>query len=283
MARPPVILVENHPDRGYYPGHNLVASSEAPGFPVQRLTDGRRDETRCRANAANVEWLVTWDCAVVRLASALFLERGHNLGGKAWLLEGSSDNFATTPETVVNMAAHPTVPGGRLEEALGAVALDGSWGILYAPKAFRWWRIRVPAVSAYTPELTGIHSGRHFQLLKSVPMPYADYDSARFTTELESVAGRIGRSRTYRRRQGSLVIRAGSEAEYADNFKPWFEDGYRDGPLPAWFVLDPDVPAETTMNVICPNGATFAFAQDEGAWPFPTATVPFIENTPELT
>lgn len=283
MPRPPIWLIESFADRGLYPGHVIAASSEAPGFPVARLADGRRDETRCRANAANVEWTVTIDCGVVRLCSAVFLDRGHNLPGKQWFWEGSSDAFATPAENVFTIAAHPTVPGGRLEEALGAVALDGSWGILHTPKAFRWWRARIPAVAAYTPELTGLYPGRHFQLLKSVPMPYADFDASRFTVELETSAGRVGRSRTYRRRQGSLMIRAGSEAEYTDNLRPWLEDTYRDDSQPAWVVLDPDLAAETMMNVMCPSGATFAFTLDEGAWPYPTATVPFIENTPELT
>jgi hypothetical protein len=278
----PIWLPENHVDRGLYPGHGIVASHSVPGFEVARLADGLRDATRWKGSTANVQVTITWDCGVVRLASALFLDRGHNLGGKQWLLEGSGDNFATAAETVLSMAAHPTGVGGRLDEVLGAVALDGSFGISYAPHAFRWWRLRIPPVASYIPELTGLYSGRHFQLARGVPMPYSDYDSERFTVELQSSAGRIGRSRTYRRRQGAISIRAGSEAEYTDNLRVWLEDTYRDKSQPAWLVLDPEQAPETMLNVICPD-VQWAFATDHGAWPFPAAAVPFIENTPETT
>lgn len=282
MPRPPIWMPENHVDRGLYPGHLITPSVQLTGFEVAKLADGRRDETRYKGTTANQQVTITWDCGVVRSASGLFLDRGHNLGGKAWLLEISGDNFATAAEVVINMAAQPTGVGGRLEEVLGCVALDGSFGMTYSPRAARWWRLRIPAVASYIPELTGLYSGRAFQLLKSVPMPYSDRASDRFMQEQESAAGRIGRSRTYKRRSGVLSIRAGSDAEYADNLSVWLEDVYRDKSQPSWLVLDPDLAAETMLNVMCPS-ADWAFALDTTAWPYPTAAVPFMENTAEVT
>src|SRR4051812_15534886 len=126
MPRPPIWLGDNHVDKSIYPGHVLNASSSAAGFPVERIADGRRDETKWRSGLTNAEVTVSWDCGTVRLASSLFWDRGHNLMGKPWLLEGSGDNFVTAAEVVLNIAAHPSVPGGRLEDPIGALALDGS-------------------------------------------------------------------------------------------------------------------------------------------------------------
>lgn len=283
MPSAPIILVENLWDRGLYPNHVVTASAEATGFPAYRIADGRRDETRYKGTTANQEITITLDCGMPRLVSAIFQDRGHNLAGKRWLLEASGDNFASTAETVWDVNTHPTTIGGLLGNPLGAKVLDGSWGATLTVAAIaRYWRIRVPAVSNFIPEITGLYMGRHFSLGRSVPMPYADFDSERFFQEQLSLAGRVARSRTYRRRQGQLVIRAASDAEYTDNLRPWLEDAYRDLSQPGWFVLDPDLPAETTLNVLCPQGAAWAFSLDRDSWPHPVTAVPFIENTPEV-
>lgn len=283
MPAPPLWLVENLWDRGQYPGHIITPSAEAVGFEATRLADGRRDETRYKGTTANSEVTLVLDCGVPRLVSAVFLDRGHTLGGKRWLLESSGDNFATTASIVLDVNPQPVNVGGRLTDPLGGLGLDGSWGIILAvPALARYYRVRVPAVSGYIPEVTGLAMGRHFQLGRSVPMPYADYNAQRFFQEQTSLAGRVGRSRTYRRRQGQLFIRAASDAEYTDNLRPWLEDTFRDLSAPAWLVLDPDLLVRGMLNVICPQQGDWAFALDTSVWPYPTAAVPFIENTPEV-
>ncbi|GIW89937.1 MAG: hypothetical protein KatS3mg109_1222 [Pirellulaceae bacterium] len=282
MPKPPIMLVENLFDRGLYPTHLVTASAEASGFPVYRISDARRDETRWKATTANQEATITLDCGRVRAASAIFMDRGHNLAGKRWLLEISADNFATTVQTVLDVNPHPANAGGLLTDLLGAVVLDGSWGkILDGTYLSRYWRIRIPAASGFIPEITGLYLGKHFQLQRSVPMPYSEYGSERFFTELVSVAGRVGRSRTYRRRGGQLVIRAASDAEYYETLRLWLEDVYRDRSQPSWLVLDADFPAETTVNVLCPED-NWTFELDRSQWPYPVATVPWMENTPEV-
>lgn len=285
--QPPIWLPENLFDRGQYPGHTLtVVGGEAIGFEIRRLADGQRDETRYKGTTANTEIELRLDCGTPRVASALFLDRGHNLGSatqtaRRWLLELSGDAWATADEDVLDINTHPTAPGGALDTGFGAIALDGSWGRIFPARVSRYWRMRIPAVASYIPEVTGLYLGRHFQQQRPVAMPYATFEADRFYEEQESIAGRIGRSRTYRRRQGRVLVRSGSPQEYHDNFKPWLEDAYRDASQPAWLVLDPDLPTDTMLNVLCPR-SSWAFAVNRSSYPYPVAEVPFLENTPEV-
>jgi hypothetical protein len=274
---PPIWLVDNLFDESLYPDNILTATEAADGFPAFRVADGRRDETYWTGTTTNTEQRLTLQGGTSRPATMVVIDRGHNLGGKTVHVEYSDNGSSWTTHVTVTI---PTTVGGLLSDTNGCLTAEGAWAKTFSSQNRLWWRLRIPAMGAgLIPQVTGLQIGLSFQQTRGLPFPYSDSENNLFRREVESAAGRIGRSYSYKRRKGTSVVRSDSDAEYANTFGPQLEQVFRDKSAPAWLVLDPATPSKNLINVLSAN-ADWSFAVDYDAWPFPSASIPWIENAP---
>lgn len=275
---PPIWLVDNLFDLAFYPSNILTPTEETvPGFEAFRVTDGRRDETYWTPITNNIEHKLTLQQNVARTATMIVLDRGHNLATEVVHLEYSDNGSAWTTHVTVTI---PSTIGGLLTDTNGAVTNEGAWAKTFTAQQRLWWRLRIPAMGAnLRPQITGLHVGLSFQQLRSLPFPYSDSEVDLFRRQVESSAGRIGRSFTYKRRRGTVVVRSDSDAEYTGTYYPWLEQLFRDKSAPAWLLLEPSTPFKDLLQVLSADAA-WAFSVDYDTWTFPLASIPWVENAP---
>lgn len=178
----------------------------------------------------------------------------------------------------------PTGASGTLSATTGLVTEETAWAKRYTSISARYSRLRIPAMGAgLVPNVAGLHLGLSFQLGGPVESGVAPRMNRTFFSEAQSQAGRVGRSRTFVRREGTLVIPADTQAEYTDTLEPQLEQLYRDQSAVAWILIDTTRQPQTFFQIINPADAFWGFSYGVqvagGAWPHPVARMPYIENS----
>lgn len=216
-----------------YPAHTLVAASEAPGFGVDKLINGRRSATDHYEpdRDATLEQ-ITVTCNRLRWADYLAIDRDSNPLGKPIKLLTSNDNFATT-ETVLDI----TLPSVAAPDSLdgGAVTWEDAYLRRFPGRAATYWRLEIPAFPAgERPQITGLWVGTGMTL-GFLDAPLED-DVRRFKAmQTESDAGWLGRGRVARIAEGRITWEV-DEDEYPEtelHLLNLFGDGW-----PAWLAFD---------------------------------------------
>lgn len=158
-----------------------MSADDAPDHEAFRVADNLRDLTWWTPIAANAERSLRVDggSSGAIAASMIVLDRGHNLAGKAVVLEVSNDEtFATGTSTAVS-ATIPAAAGGLASDANGCLTPEGVWWKTFSSVSFRAWRLRIPALGAgIAPIVTGLYLGVSYRLPEYLDAPGA-YDYRR--------------------------------------------------------------------------------------------------------
>lgn len=176
MANKPLILSDNFLDDVVLHPDHLITHTGTPvaGSEVWRLGDNLRDITRFTIAEANTNLQVKCDCGVVKAASLVVLDRGHNLKGKTVKVWSSAD--AITYGTLVATCIIPVTAGGLPTDANGCLTPEGVWWKTFASASARGWMLEVPAMGAgLSPVITSAYLGQSYRFPEYLLAPAA-YD-----------------------------------------------------------------------------------------------------------
>jgi hypothetical protein len=280
MAKP-WFLVENLLSDVQFPLHQVVASSSAAGAEVWRVATGRRSERdRWTPAGDNTEATLTLACNQVRSASALVLDRGHNLAGRRVILEKADNGTFTAGLVTVLDVVLPAdwAQGGSADAAAGALTKEGAWLKRFPVSAARYWRIRVPAIGAgLRPVIVGAWLGESWQPSLYLDLPFADASRDLRFPAVETDAGWVGAGEIARPRAGEISVKLASEAEYLLAERHLEEGFWMRRPM--WLVLDGAAVERAVLAVPVPG--RYGFEQHPG-WSHRQATSAWVEHEPRL-
>lgn len=215
----PLLLVDNVFDTfGLYPTGAIDAITEASGREAYRAADYRRDRTWWQPTSdggGSATWLRTdIGSGLTRGVDYLFIDRGHNLWGRTFSLQGG-DTGSTWPSSQAFTAPASGTVGGDPTWPSLAVTEEGA---LYSIRSTtfatrRWWRITPNFVSTFIPVIPGIMAGLKTQLL-GYSATYDEDAAERTQSDQTSRAGYRGSAMTYSWRMCELDLRLIGATEY---------------------------------------------------------------------
>lgn len=217
MAEQLLICAENLFNKVQFPSHSPAASSEATGYTVDHLANGRRQTgDRFQSNNTNTDVTLTAGCNIPRSADFCAIDRNSNHRGYRYQLLNSNDAFVSS-RTVWDVNTIPTVVGGRPSEAYGCVTDEGAWYKTFTVDAANDWRVTSKAMgSGLSPQITGLWLGRSWQpseYLLQFPLEDRGYGLTYPSTR--SPYGWVGQGLRARPRSGTLRLGLPS---YADEY-----------------------------------------------------------------
>lgn len=273
----PLLLNDNFFSIAQYAGHTVDAEEEALGFESWRVATGRRSQlNRWEATTANSDTWLRVRCGDLRVASMIVLDRGHNLTGKTVRVQASNDNF-TSWETLVDTTI-PSVPGGTLDGAYGAVTEEGAWLKRFPATPAEDWRVFIPAMGAgLIPKIVGCYLGVTWEP-EWTELPYEEDGGDVFATVTEGESGWQGNTRAVLRRSGIMVLPLGDVWKYEEGRRHLEQFSRR---APTWLLYDDEQP-ERAILAIRPPGARVTFAITP-EWGYRKGTLPWIEHEPKVT
>lgn len=225
VIRPRFLVDDLSDDVEQYTLHTVVAEEEPAGFEAHRFSAGRRDQVSM-ASTANSDWWHKSTFDRVRSLDMVYLWV-HNLTGKAYQLQVSDDDWATSPQIAVSCTI-PTVPGaGHIDDANGVLCENGLWLKHFLPRSGNAYRHFIAAGGAgFKPYING-KAGLSLGL-NQYDKPFMASDTELIVTEETNEAGWIGTSARRQRRTGTIQIKTRSLFEY-DQFRYHFEQRFAAG------------------------------------------------------
>lgn len=281
MAEQLLICAENLFNVLQFPSHAPAASSEATGYTIDRLANGRRQTSdRFQPNNTNTDVTLTAGCNLLRSADFCAIDRNSNHKGYRYQLLNSNDSF-TSSRTVWDVNTIPTVVGGRPSGSYGCVTDEGAWIKTFTVDAANDWRVTSKAMgSGLKPQITGLWLGRSWQPTEYVlqfPIEDRGYDVT-YATAI-SPFGWVGQGQHAKVRAGTLRIGLPSFADeygYARQIEQLAMQGF-----PFWLCWQKDTAPWRTILARIPDGARVSLRVDP-SWStvYRTAEIPFVEEQP---
>lgn len=278
MAKP-IFCSENFFNTVQFTGHTVSASEEPTGNEAFRVGTARRSSRNyATATTANTAWWVKARCDRVRLADFLALDRGHNLDGKQVILQGSNDNFVTKENIVTATLPSSVYAPSDLRILPGTKTEEGAWLFRFDTRAYRDWRLYVPAMGAgLRPRIVGLYVGLSWEPTFLQALPFSFGGRQLSYTEVESDTAWVGASRAAQRFETTIALQLESWQEY-DLARLHVETQiWRH--RPTWYVAD-QARAERAWLARAPRG-TYRFEQAKG-WGFMQTSFPLVEHEPAL-
>lgn len=270
-----LLMAENFFTTDQFPNHVVVGQEEAAGFPAVNVGDGRRHPAdRWQPTTANADRWIKVTCDELRAADCFVIDRASNHLGERFILEASSDDFATA-QTIFDVTI-PTVPGGQPGDPLGCVTDEGAWVKTFTAAAAYGWRLTSKAMGAsIVPQIAGLWLGKAWQpvnVLLNWPLPdeairYAAAASA-------STYGWRGKATPTRPRFGQLVIEPGDENDY-DAIRYQIV-GLMARAYAAWIFPSRQLGATRGILAGLPDAADLDFAATQ--YPYRKMTVNYLEE-----
>ncbi len=275
----PAFLVENLYSRLQFAGHVIAANTETVGAEAFRVGLGRRQPllNRWTPTADNTGAWIKVDCASVRAATMLYIERGHNLGGHTIVLERSTNDFSSDTDVFTVTIPSTVSDDTDLEASNGALTPEGSWMKRFASASSRYWRVRIPAMGAnLRPVLPGLMLGTTWEP-GALAKPMSDERKRLMAPSTRLSTGYRGRTSGPIQRSGELNVKLTSLAAYSTaktHIDGWFASGF---PMVTAFDTSR---AERAYLGVLPEGGAVDFQFPVG-WGFRAASVPVEELDPD--
>lgn len=211
----PTLLLDNLADTvQQYPLGTLTASSERPGYEVDRIADYRRERTSWQASAAATAHQIDIDlgAGVSRAVDSLYLDRGHNLNGTTVSVYSSADGSAYTSAVARAVPAAGTLGG---DPTTGVCVTEEGAAYLFFPltAAHRYWRISVAQASTFQAVVPGVILGKKLQLI-NFSATFDEDQGERTQPTQTATAGYRGTDTTYAWRLIELDLRYVGGPEY---------------------------------------------------------------------
>lgn len=280
MASPPVLCVDNYFDDLLNTGHTVSANTEASGFEVWHVANGRRSADDYWApTTANTDAWVKVDCGAAKSADFIAIDRGHNLEGRTVALQTSSDDVTWTSVFSVTFPSSDAADTA-ISAAAGAYTEEGAWVKTFTSTSARYWRLHITAAASYTPRVVGLWLAEAWQA-GSQQYPDRPFDEDATVGAWQATGNDQGwsaASSSAAPRQGDLSIRLDSFSEYDDTVRD-FLALYRQGRV-AWIVAN-SAQAERAMLAKAPAGSRVSAPYGD-RWGYRTVSLPYVEHEPEL-
>lgn len=211
----PLILVENFFNTVMFTGHTVSADEEASGYEAFRVGTGRRSaQNRWQPETADADHEVYVDCDQLRGADMIVLDRNTNLSGKPVKLRGTNDDGATYWDMLDLTLPDLSVPGGSIDDAVGAVTEDGAWLKRFDLDAAMRWSLHVPAAAGFTPQVGGLYVGKAWEMASLFELPWSDDTVDLAYDAVVTDAGWEGATDAAAVRTGVMRIRLADYSEY---------------------------------------------------------------------
>lgn len=260
-----VVLSENVLNTRIFPSHVLTANEEAAGREVSRVSSGRRQRAlnHWTPSTTNAAAYVQAAFNRVRLVDCVFLDRGHNLGGKTVRIRASSDGFGTYTEQSATVPSQ-VQPFSRLSDVNGVRTEEGAWGWRFNSLSGLAVRFYVDAMgSGLRPEIVGLYIGQCFRPTNPLVKPFShgkrelDYEIIR-APSMWAGAGEVSQ-----RKRTTLRIRLTSGEYPAGRYH--MEELFLRA-RPSWIVPDDDETEKAYLSRAEPQTAGFEIAQGRSEW-----------------
>ena len=270
------VLAENLFSKTQFPDHTIVGNEEPTGNEAFRIANGRRaTDDFWTSNTANADANVKVTCDRVRGADMAFLDRGHNLDGETFKIEGSDDDF-TTIDTAVDITLPSQSSTLPLDNATGVKTEAGAWVMLFPFRAHKYWRAFVSAMGAgLKPQIVGLSLGLSWEF-PWIDLPYGDNVTQLVVSEVESDAGWLGRSWPNTKRVQTARLKLDDFYSYGQ--ARYHLEGRFGGGAPMVLVPNQEQ-ADRTLVVVRPKGQ-FGFRIASG-WGYQQAEVAYVESQPK--
>jgi hypothetical protein len=271
MAEQLLFCADNFFDPRQYPDHAVTADSEPSGTEAFHVGNGRRGaEDRWEPVTANATHYVTVVCGVLRGADFCAIDRESNLvsnaraGGAASVSLIATDDAFVSSATIINTSL-PTVPGGALSGAGGALTDEDAWLKTFTPDAHDSWRLVIGAMGAgVVPQISGLWLGKAWQptvtLLRN---PLDDETIAIGGAVSQAPSGWEGSAKPSLVREGTLHIRGIGDDDY--DMIRWQVMGLYASGAPAWICTRKSEQPWRAMLAQCPKGL-MAWLRDDLSW-----------------
>lgn len=284
MSEQLLLLTENFlAAAAQFPQHTVAASSEASGYPVDKVANERRHVLeRFEPNNTNTDVTVTATCNLLRAADACVIDRESNHRGYRYQVRLSDDAFAT-PRTVWDVNPIPSVAGGTPAGASGCVTTEGAWIKTWDADASYGWQLVSKAMgSGLKPLLTGVWIGKSWQPTQYLlRFPLEDQHHVVQYAASTSPYAWQGRGPVAQLRQGTLRLGLPTyddEAAYEYHIVMRYLTG-----RPMWVCWQKTSAPWRAMLVTCPPGAAVNWVRDPAFHPLYRAVdIPFIEEQPAV-
>lgn len=232
-AQTPLVLLDNVFDViGLYPSGVIATSSEVVGREGFRVADYRRDRTwwQPTTDGGGADNYVRVQLGAAAAIDSVWLDRGHNLGGRTVYLEGSPDGATWSTSLQLNV---PNAVGGTpAQPAMCQTEEGAAWTLFNLTTARLFWRLRVPYSAGFVPVVPGIIAGARTQLL-GYSSTFDEDAGGRTTATQQSTAGYLASDTTYAWRTVTLDLKYIGAAEYDSTMRklrdlmfaknqPWF-------------------------------------------------------------
>lgn len=275
----PAILVENILSEMQFPLHTVAADEQATGFEVYHLANGRRAvNDRYQSVTANQARIITATCDRLRYLNGFALDRGHNLGGVALSVLGSSDGWTTSQTVWTGTVPALCTPPGQLDAANGVTTEEGAFVVRFTGASYMAWRLSIPALGAgIVPQIVGAWLGLWYAPGFFME-PWGEDQADVVMAEQQSDIGWTGSTVPVPRRAGAMTIKLRSFADY-DLARYHIAGHFLAQRRPAWLLYD-DQQAERAVLALRQPGVQ-GFEIDTG-WAFRQAKVAWREHEPRL-
>jgi hypothetical protein len=212
MPNPPLLLVDNVFDAvNLYAGAVITADNEAVGHEAFRVGDYRRDRTWWQATTTSGVRSLIAQLPSAAAVDYVFWDRGHNLGGVNFSVEGGNDgvNF---PDSVAFVL--PTTVGGVPTGGTMCQTEEGAaYALFTALPAHTYWRVRFTSPGVIYPAIPGLMLGLRTQLL-GYSKTFDEDAGGRTQPSTQSTAGYRANDRTYSWRTVALELDLIGATEY---------------------------------------------------------------------
>jgi hypothetical protein len=276
-----LICAENLLNQVQFPNHTITASSEASGYSVDRLANGRRHAgDRFEPNNTNTDVTITARCDVIRAANFAAIDRASNHLGYRYQWLASDDNF-TSSRTLADVNTIPLVVGGRPSEAYGCVTDEGAWLKTVTVDAHNDWRFTSKAMGAsLKPQITGLWLGRAWT--PSEHLVRFPLDDRGFALDYEATVSPYGwKGRGQVRRPRSGVLRLGFPSQADEGMYAYHIESLALRGFPFWLCWQTDRAPWRAILASIPEG-TVIRAPVDPSWHsiYRSVEIPFIEEQP---
>lgn len=284
MAEQLILCAENLLNVVQFPNHTLVASSEASGYTVDRLANGRRQAAdHFEPNNTNTDVTITGTFDQPRGFNFVAIDRNSNHKGYRYQQLGSDDAFASASNTrtIWDVNTIPLIPGGAIDGSVGCVTDEGAWLKTSSSDAHSYVRVTSKAMgSGLKPQITGLWVANAFvpsNKTSRFPVQEESFDVS--FMQSKSPYGFQGRGPIATGRSGVLTLRLTSTFD-EPAIRYHVLNLYKRG-FPMWICWRKSDAPWRALLATCPPGARLAFEQDaDWPWPFKKITIPFEEAEP---
>ena len=275
MAGLPVFLIDNIYSERQYPGHVVSATENSTN--AWKVADGRRHGlSKWTTVTTNTTCWMMVTCTATCTTDFVAIDRGHNLGGSTFQVQGSVDG--TNYTNVASFVIPATTATFDVDAASGGLTEEGAFLKRYTAASYAWWRIASLSLGAgLTQQITGLWVGQSIEM-RIFDFPWTDDEHMLFGPVTTTQWGWEGVGDVNARRQGNIGLRCRDSTDFT-NMRTHIVENFGRRRRPMWIVPDQAQADRSVLAVRDINGVWGTHF--DGSWPERRVNFGWIEHEPK--